>query len=620
MRRAGATARAMILAAAAARWNVPASELRTDRGVVTHPSSNRRATYGELAADAAKVAAPANVVLKDPATFRIIGSRVRTADAADIVTGRARYGIDASVPGMLHASVTRAPFGHTIARIDDAAALAVPGVKKVVRVTGSGTPFGIVHGVAVIADSTWNAMKGRRVLRVEWTAGPVAASSSAVRAELTKAMATAGRELRHDGNITAAFASAQRNVEATYEIPFLAHATLEPMNCLADVRSDRAEIWTSCQNPDGVRDAVSGATGVLPGRITVHLMRSGGGFGRRLESDYAAEAAFISKAVGAPVQVVWTREDDLQHDFYRTAAAHKMRAALDASGRPVAWEHHIASASRYGYAGRPDPSQSEVFGDDFPAGFIPNLRLAYSYVDTAIPRGAWRAPLPTPNAFAVQSFIDELARAANKDPVTFRLDMLGAPRKIPYRNYGGPTFDTGRMASVIRKAAEESGWSRPAAEGRARGIAAHFTFGGYAAHVVEVSRNGDGTVKIERVVCAVDCGPVVNLSGAEGQVQGGALDGISAALFGDITVENGVVQQSNFNTYRLLRIADAPKVEAHFLRGADTPTGLGEIAVPPAAPALSNAVFALTGVRMRRMPFVSYAELFGREQATGNRR
>jgi isoquinoline 1-oxidoreductase subunit beta len=604
LRMAGATARAMLISAAAAQWNVEASSCTTDRGTVIHAATNRRISYGAIAGAAARLSPPANVVLKDPSTFRIVGTRVRTVDVAEIVTGRAKYGIDVQVPNMLYAVIERAPFGGSVGSVDDRGALAIPGVRRVVRVPRGTGPYGVVEGVAVVADSTWAAMKGRSALAVTWQGDLAAASSAALHASFADAIAQPGHHVRRDGDPQSAFASAARIIEATYEVPFLPHAPMEPMNCVVDVRADRCEVWAPCQSPGGVRQIVAATAGVPPQNVTVHMMRTGGGFGRRLESDYAGEAAFVSRAMGVPVQVLWTREDDMAHDFYRPASMHRMRATLSTDGAVTAWEHRMASASRYGYAGR-EPSESEMYGDDLPAGLVPNLLMAYSYLATPIPRGAWRAPVHTPNAFVVQSFIDELAATARQDPLAFRLAMLGEARRLPYRNYGGPILDTGRMAGVLRLAAERARWSTPLPAGRARGIAAHFTFGGYAAHVVEVSRDAQRGVKIDRVVSAIDCGRVINLSGAESQAQGGVLDGIGAALNGRITVENGRPTETNFDSYPLLRINQAPRVEVHFVKSTELPTGLGEIAMPPAAPALANAIFALTGHRLRNMPFAS---------------
>lgn len=599
MRQLGASVRAMLIAEAARRWNVDSSTCATEPGVVVHRASGRRARYGDLAEGAARGPRPTNVTLKNPSEFRLIGKRTRTVDAHDIVIGKAVYGLDVQLPGMLYASIERGPMGSTIASIDDAAARRMPGVRAVVRIPAAGGPLGVFEGVAVVADSTWAAMQARRQLAVTWSPAGTAASSRALLAEMRRAVTQPGTELRRDGDPASALATATTKVDATYEVPFLAHAPMEPMNCTAWVQGDRCEIWAPTQNPDNVRMLASSMTGIQPDRIAVNIMRAGGGFGRRLEADYGGEAAFISKAVGAPVKSLWTREDDLQRDFFRPAGVHRLQGGLDASGKVVAWLHHLANPSRYGYAHRP-PAGSEVYRDDFPANFLQNYQVAYSYTDTPIPRGAWRSTVHSGNAFAVQSFVDELAYAARQDPLAFRLALLGEDRRIDYRDYGGPTLDVARMRRVLELVAERSKWHERK-PGVARGIASHFTFGGYAAHVVEVSRRGSG-IRIDKVYAVVDCGTVVNLSGAEAQAQGGVLDGLGAALHGSITVEGGRVEQENFDDYRLLRMSEAPAVDVHFVPSTASPSGMGEIALPPAAPALANAVFALTGQRIRRLP------------------
>jgi isoquinoline 1-oxidoreductase beta subunit len=603
LRKAGATARHLLVAAAAARWGVEPSSCRVESGLVVHSPSGRRLPYGALAAEAARLPVPADLVLKDPAAYRLIGTRVSGVDNAAIATGRATYGIDVRVPGMLHACVLHPPFGHRLGALDSARAERVPGVRRVVRIEPLPSPLHLRQGIAVIADSTWAAMQGQRALQATWEEVPGPPTDlEAVRAAMLDAVARPGETVRSDGDVDTALASAARTVEATYEVPLLAHAPMEPMNCLADVRADRAEVWGPMQDPDGVRGLAARVTGLDPKTVAVHMTRAGGGFGRRLMSDYGAEAAYLSKQVGRPVQVVWTREEDLSQDFYRPCGVHRMRAALDAGGKVTGWEHRLANPSRYAYAKaeRP-PVSSEMYPDDFPARCLPNVRLTYALVDSGIPGGAWRSTLHSSNAFAVQSFVDEVAHALGRDPLEFRLELLGAPRQLEYQGHGGPVFDTGRLAGVLRLAAERAGWTTSLPAGRARGIAGHFTFGSYAAHVAEVSRVGGG-VRVDRIVVAVDCGRVVNLSGAEAQVQGGVLDGLGAALHGRITVERGRVRQTNFDGYRLLRMNEAPRVEVHFLDSAAPPSGLGEPPVPPVAPALTNAVFALTGVRMRRLP------------------
>jgi isoquinoline 1-oxidoreductase beta subunit len=606
LRRAGATARHLLLAAAAARWGVDPAACRTELGAVIHDPSRRRLGYGSLAAAAARLDPPAEVPLKPRSAYRLLGTRVRATDQPAIVAGRAVYGLDVRVPGMLHASVLHPPFGHRLAALDAAAAEAVPGVRRVVRIEPLPSPLHLRQGVAVVAESTWAAIEGVRALRAAWerVAGPPV-DSEAIRTAMHQAVARPGEPVRRDGDVDAALARAARVVEATYEVPLLAHVPMEPINCTADVRPGRAEVWGPMQDPDGVRDLAARVTGLPAGSITVHMTRSGGGFGRRLISDYGAEAAYLSKAVGAPVQVLWTREEDLSQDFYRPCGVHRLRAGLDSSGRLVAWDHHLANPSRYAYAenGQP-PVVSELYPDDFPAGFVPDFRLAYTHIPCGIPGGAWRSTLHSSNAFAVESLVNELAHALGRDPLAYRLELLGAPRRLDYKGHGGPVFDTGRLAGVLRLVAEKAGWGSPLPAGRARGIAGHFTFGSYAAHVAELSRAPDRGFRVDRIVVAVDCGLVVNRSGAEAQVQGGVLDGLSAALYGAVTVENGRVRETNFDRYRLVRMREAPRVETWFVSSEAPPSGLGEPPVPPVAPAVASALFALTGDRPRRLPLI----------------
>jgi isoquinoline 1-oxidoreductase subunit beta len=606
LRQAGATARHLLVAAAAARWGVAADSCRTELGTVIHEATGRRLGYGGLAAEAARLPVPEKVPLKPRSAYRLLGTRIRATDQPAIASGRVTYGIDARAPGMLRASVLHPPFGHRLASLDSAAAERIAGVKRVVRIDPLPSPLHLRQGVAVVADSTWAAIQAVRALQATWERAPgPPVDSEAIRDAMHQAVLRPGEPVRNEGDVDRALAGAARVVEATYELPLLAHVPMEPINCLADVRPGRAEVWGPMQDPDGVRDLTARVTGIPITAITVHMTRAGGGFGRRLMSDYGAEAAYLSKAMGAPVQVLWTREEDLSQDFFRPCAVHRLRAGLDASGRVIAWDHHLANPSRYAYAenGQP-PAVSELYPDDFPAGFIPDFRLAYTHIPCGIPGGAWRSTLHSSNAFAVQSFVDELARATGKDPLTLRLELLGPPRRLDYKGHGGPVFDTGRLAGVLRLVAEKAGWGSPLATGRARGLAGHFTFGSYAAHVVEIARAPEG-FRVERVVVAVDCGLVVNRSGAEAQVEGAVLEGISAALYGRVTVEGGRVRETNFDRYRLTRMREAPRVETWFVSSEAPPSGLGEPPLPPVAPALASAVFALTGERPRRLPLIT---------------
>jgi isoquinoline 1-oxidoreductase beta subunit len=605
LRRAGASARHALVVAAATRWGVEPSTCRTDGGFVVHDSSSRRLGYGEVAADAARVQVPNDVPLKPTSAFTLLGKRIGNVDTKAIARGTQRFGIDVSLPGLLTASILHAPFGATVASVDDRRALAVAGVRRVVRIAPRDNPTELREGVAVIADNTWAAFEGRRLLNVAWNdAGSAAATTSALAAEFRAALEKPGLRIRNDGDVDGVLASAAKKLDVVYEIPFIAHVPMEPVNYTADVRADRAEVWGPTQDPADVQHLVAQVVNVPRANVTVHMERSGGGFGRRLMVDYAAEAAYLSKAVGAPVKVVRTREDDLQHDYYRPSGLHRVRAGVDSSGSAIAWAQHLANTSRYAFAMRPDPVKSELYPDDFPAACLPNVRFEYTAVASAVPIGAWRATLHSANAFVVQSAVDELAHLAGRDPLAFQLSMLGAPRRLQYADHGGPIFDTGRLAGVLRLAAERAGWGTPLPRGRARGIAGHFTFGSYAAHVAEISVDAQGRPRIHRIVAAVDCGLVVNESGAEAQVQGGVIDGLSAALYGQVTMNRGRVDQSNLGDYRLLRMREVPAVEVHFVKSTEAPSGLGEPPVSPVAPAVANAIFAATGRRIRKLPLL----------------
>ena len=603
LRRAGAAARYALVSVAATRWGVEPSACRTEQGVVVHGATGRRLAYGEVAGDASTVQVPDQLPLKRVDDFRILGTRVPNVDVVPIARGAQQYGIDVSRPGMVIATITHAPFGTRVARVNEAKALAVPGVRRIVRIGPRDNPIELREGVAVIADNTWAAFEGQRALEVTYTEPNAAESSSgSLEAAFRAGLERPGQRIRDDGDVDAALASAAKTLDVVYEIPFIAHVPMEPVNYTADVRGDRVELWGPTQDPGDARDLAARVVGVPVANVTVHMERCGGGFGRRLMVDYAAEAAYLSKAVGAPVKVVRTREEDLQHDYFRPAGMHRVRAGLDARGTPIAWAQHLANTSRYAFALRPDAVKSELYRDDFPAQCLPNVRLEYTPVPSVVPTGAWRATLHSANAFVVQSAVDELAHLAGQDPVTFRLAMLGSARRLRYADHGGPVFDTGRLAGVLRLAADRAGWTRPVPRGRGRGIAAHFTFGSYVAHVAEVSVDASGRPRVQRIVAAVDCGQLVNTSGAEAQVQGGVIDGLSSALFGQITVDSGRVRQSNFNDYRLVRMREAPSIEVHFVRSSETPSGLGEPPVSPVAPAVANAIFSLTRNRVRRLP------------------
>lgn len=617
--RAGAAARAMLVAAAAAQWRVEPSDCETLRGVVHHRASKRMLTYGQLAPAAAALPVPTDVALKDPARYTIIGRRTRGVDTPKIVTGRPIYGLDAHVPGMLYAVVEKCPVhGGRPTIVDDRAALAVSGVTRVILIDGAENPTHLKPGVAVVASSTWAAMKGREALRVTWDHGPGQDESSGTLSAQFRALAqSGGKVLAERGDVQAAFAAAHTKVDVVYEAPFLAHATLEPQNCLASVRGDRCEIWGPLQMPTSGSEVVAGVLGIPKEQVSIHVTRIGGGFGRRLMSDYAAEAAVISRAVGAPVQVVWTREDDMRHDYYRPAGYHHVRAGLDREGALTVWHHHLLTTSRDTYRRGTVPEDTETYGllapvnpdprkqldYDFQPTLIPHCRVEYTEAKTSVPTGAWRAPSHNFNAFVIESVLDELAHAAHVDPIALRLSYYGERSDFPYEGGDPSPFDPARLKGVLTLAVEKSGWGSPLPRGRGRGLAVHYTFGSYAAEVADVSVGPSNRLRVHRVVAAVDVGIAVNPLNIEAQTQGGIIDGLSAAMFGEITIEGGRTKQGTFEDYPLLRNAQAPAIDVHIVPSRSKPTGFGEIALPPIAPAVANAIFAATGRRVRRLPF-----------------
>ncbi|PQA88195.1 xanthine dehydrogenase family protein molybdopterin-binding subunit [Hyphococcus luteus] len=613
LRQAGALARHLLLAAAAERWSVPVAELAAKKGVVSHAASGQSARYGELAEAAANITPPQDPpALKGAKDFTLIGTAQKMKNARAIVTGKAVYGIDAQMRGMVHAVMARCPyFDGTAISVDDSAARAVPGVIDVVKVRRPALdgPYDVqAEGYAVVAENLWAAMKGRRALKIEWDHGPYAdESSDSFRAHCSELLEGEGQIVRDDGDFDAAMANAASVHEARYWEPYVSHSPLEPQNCLAHVREDGVDIIAPTQMPGGANRIVANVLGREDRlNIKVQPTRLGGGFGRRLSNDYVAEAALVSQAVAKPVKLFWTRDDDLQHDFYRPAGMHHLKAAFDADGNLVAWTHRLASASKY-YR-RPnlpetDYWQAELYPDDFPAHLVENYRLEYFSAKSGAPRGSWRAPAHTANAFVVQSFLDEIAESRGENPLDLRLRLLGAPRELPYDGHGGPVFNPGRLAAVLKLAAEKGGYGEAMGPGRGRGISGHFTFGGYVAEVVDVDVDENGNLRVPRVVAAVDIGTVVNPNGVAAQLESGVNDGLSTALRLAINVEGGRVTNENFDSYRLMRMADAPPVvETHIIDNGDAPSGMGEMGLPPLAPALAEAIFQATGKRIRALP------------------
>jgi isoquinoline 1-oxidoreductase beta subunit len=609
LRRAGAAGRQMLVAAAARKWAVPESECSTTAGFVHHVPSHRSLGYGALATLAATLPAPdlKTIKLKDPKDFRIIGQPIPGVDSPLIVTGKPLFGIDVTVPGMKYAVFAKCPvFGGKVVSANLDTVKALPGVRQAFLVKGGSAPNGLVDGVAIVADRWWQANSALARLEVVWDEGATAKQSTAgfalTAAELAKQPPT--KSVRVDGDVNAAFASAARVVEGSYSFPFLAHATLEPQNCTAWVQEGKVEIWAPTQVPQPSRTMAATTLGVPESQVTVHIMRSGGGFGRRLNADFVAEAAWIAKQAGVPIKLLWNRQQDLQHDFYRPAGYHNFKAGLDATGKLIAFRDHFVTFGADGkFADSAGLQQNEL-----PARLVPNLEFVASLMPLGVPTGSLRAPGSNGQAFVFQSFLDELAHAAGKDPLDFRLELLGEPRVLPVAPGTPPTqpdFNIKRMRDVLLLVAAKSDWAKrlqlPA--GRGMGIAFYYSHRGYFAEVVDASVGSDGIVKVNKVWVAGDVGShIINPSGAENQVQGSVLDALGVALGQSITIEAGRVVQSTMAEFPLLRMDQAPPVEVHFLASDYAPTGMGEPALPPLAPALCNAIFAATGKRVRHLP------------------
>lgn len=585
LRKAGATAREMLIGAAAQIWGIEKASCRAENGSVVHQPSGRKLNYGDLVELAGKFPVPKEVTLKDVKDLHIIGKRIARLDTPKKVDGSAVFGLDVKIPGMLLATVARCPvFGGKVASFNTTRAKNIKGVRHVVQ---------IESGIAVVADSLWSAVEGRRALAVKWHEGlNVHVSSLAITKMFKQLAQKPGAFARNDGDVARALASSSKKVNAVYEVPFLAHATMEPMNCTAHVRTDGCDVWAPTQFQSGVHDLVAKITGQPKESIKVHTTLLGGGFGRRFELDFVAEALQISKAVNAPVKVVWSREDDMQHDFYRPATYNRLSAGLDPEGTPVAWTHRIVGPS---IMSRVFPAfvkngidASSIEGAaDLPYD-IPNIHVDYVMKETGVPVGFWRSVGHSQNAFVTECFLDELAVAGGKDPYELRRQLLS---KSP------------RHKAVLELAASKAGWGTPLLPaGRHRGIAVHESFGSFIAQVAEVSVSKDGLVRVHRVVCAVDCGIVVNPDTIEAQMESAIVYGLTAALKGEITIEKGRVNQSNFDDYEMLRIDEMPVVEVHIMASNEPPGGVGEPGVPPIAPAVANAVFAAKGKRIRRLP------------------
>jgi len=606
LRRAGATVRELMISAAAQNWNVPKNECEAKKGIVRHQKSSRQAGYGELVETAMKlpVPDPEKVALKDEAEFELIGHATPRVDIPSKVNGSAVFGLDVRVPDMLFAVVARCPaFGGKQAHYDATKAKAIPGVKEVFEIPPLGRDMFTAGGVVVVGDSTWAAMKGRDALQITWDNGPAAdESTNTLHTSLHAGAAKPGKRIRNDGDVDAALSHGAKHIDATYEFPFLAHATMEPMNITVHVRSGAAEVWAPTQSPDWVQRTVAKVLDLKPEKVIVHTTYMGGGFGRRYMADYPAEGAQIAKITGKPIQLVWSREDDMTHDFYRPAACHQMKGAVDQHGRPVAWSHTIASTSIEAYW-HPDsgkPEESEIGGAEQMPYAIPNVRLEYNHVASAVPPLWWRSVEHSFNGFAVECFVDELAAAAGEDPVQFRKNLLVKPVNWKPKDDEDP--DPARLRAVMELAAEKAGWGTPLPKGKGRGIATYHSFGSYIAEVAEVTVQGSN-FKVDRMIAAIDCGQIVNPESVRAQAESAIIYGLSAALKNEITIRNGAVEQTNFDAYDPIRISEAPPIEVYLLQSKEDPGGMGEPALPPAAPAVANAIFAASGQRVRKLPF-----------------
>jgi isoquinoline 1-oxidoreductase beta subunit len=611
LRQAGAAAREMLIAAAAKKWEVGTDTCKAKNGYVVHGHPERAFRFGELVVDASKLPIPNlnKVPLKNPDDFTLVGTDTHRIDAAAKSNGSAKFGIDSRVPGMLYAVVARCPvFEGKVASFDATKAKAVPGVRDVFEIKTSGRGASTTGGVAVLADNSWAAIQGRNALDVTWDEGAAANESSEElhKQFLENASKPAKNTLRNDGDADAALAASAKKLEAIYELPFAAHVCMEPMNCTVHIQGDRAEAWVPTQGPQWAQAVIAEIAKLPTEKVVVHTTLMGGGFGRRYGADFVMEAAQASKASGKPVLVLWTREDDMHHDFYRPASYHRLQGALDGDGKLAAWKHFQTStsiAAKWSQKGADDPGLGE-FGTGATVPYAtPNIRIEYTLAHSSATRAWWRSVEHSSSGFVMESFIDELAQAAGQDPLAFRLKLIGDARKIP--QFGAPPdyppMDTGRLKDVLQLAAEKAGWSKPLPKGQGRGIAGFYSFHTYVAAVAEVSANSSG-VKVNRIVCGVDCGRAINPNGVRAQVESAAIYALTATVKDAITVERGRIAQSNFNDYAMIRMNEAPPIEVHIVPSKERPTGIGEPTVPVIAPAVCNAIFNATGKRLRRLP------------------
>lgn len=585
LRKAGATAKYVLVAAAAKMWNVPASEIKVENGIISHPSTKKKGHLGEFVLEASTMAAPEEVMLKDKKDFKIIGTPVKNVDAKDIYTGQPMYGLDFYREGMLHAMIQRAPFGMKIKSIDDSAARGVTGVMDVIT-------FGT--SVAVVGSSTWPLMKAKKLLRVEYEAEGKVESSADHDRIFTDLLLSGKAEIkREDGNIAQAFKNADQVVSAEYQCPFLAHSPMEPENFFAHVQGDKVELVGPTQTPERARQETAKLLGIPVENITVELTRLGGGFGRRLRADFVIEAVEVSKAMNAPVKVTWSREDELTGGAYRPAVRYRFEAALDKAGNMTAYKLRGVGMN----------AGNTTRENNFPSGAVENVLIESIDYQSSITTNAWRAPITNFLAYAEQSFLDEVALAAKKDPVQFRLELLQKAKSNPIGGELG--YDVDRMIGVVKTAAEKSNWGKnPAIK---QGFSVYFSHRSYVAQVADIALE-NGSPILKKVTAVTDCGMVVNPTGANHQVRGGIVDGMGHAMYGNLTFENGIPKQRNFDSYRLIRMKEVPEIDVHYVDSGYDPTGLGEPALPPTGGAIANAIFSATGRRLRSQPFIEQKE------------
>lgn len=581
LRVAGATAKTMLITAAASKWNIKVSDCKAEKGFVINKLNGNKFSFGELVEEASKLPVPENVILKDPKDYKIIGKRIHRRDTPDKIYGKTEFGIDCKVPGMLYATVKHSPsFGGSIKNYDASKTKAVKGVKDVLV---------IKSGIAVIAESTWHAIKGKDILSVEWDLGKNSSiNSDTINKIMREKLNEAGEEIEVKGTLRDE-QDGDKTIEAVYEVPYLAHATMEPMNCLAHVKNGKAEIWAPTQSPQSAQRAVAAALGIQEEDVTVYLVFMGGGFGRRGESDYAVEAAEISKAAGKPIKLIWTRDEDMKNDFYRPPSLNQLKGTIDKSGKLISLIHHVIAPSIgiHKSGKKRDPSRYDIKDGAIDEEYnIPLTKITGSLIDSPVPLGYWRAVYLSQNPFALDSFIDELAIATNKDPFEFRRDLLP---------------EDSRLRNVLIIAAEKSDWYNKSESGAGKGIACISAYDSYCAYVAEVSVNNN-KIKAEKFVCAIDCGLVVNPDIVEAQIEGSIGFALSAALMQEITIRNGGVIQGNFDDFPMLTFEEMPEVEVHIVQNTFPVGGVGELGIGATAPGLCNAIFAATGKRIRKLP------------------